>query len=131
MINLEFQSARTLWLIVLPIAALAVVWWTYRRTYPPVGGCYRWLLLLLRSAAVVLLGLLIFEPLLGLSRERTRPARVAVLIDRSASMLLPADAAKGGAGEDPSGKSRLERAREILETQERGSRVDLFSFGSR
>ncbi|MFC1614160.1 hypothetical protein ACFL5K_02565 [Gemmatimonadota bacterium] len=95
-LGVEFQAVRPLWLLLLPGAALLVVWWTYRKTYPPVGTGYRLLLLALRMAVVVLAGMLLFEPVVSLTRFRSRPERIAVLADRSASMLLPASRDGGG-----------------------------------
>jgi len=124
-LSLEFQGARTWLLLGLPVIALMVVWWTYHRTYPPVERWYRWLLLTLRSAVVVLVGLLVFEPVLKVSRHLVRPERVAVLLDRSASMLLPADG-RGGDGSP----SRLDRMRELVHGAQGENRLSLFSFGA-
>jgi len=126
-LSVEFQAVRPLWLILLPAAALLVVWWTYRRTYPPVGGGYRLLLLGLRVAVVALAGLLLFEPVVSLTRQRSRPERIALLVDRSASMMLPAD----GQGE---GMDRREAALQVIarltgDTPGTGREKKLFAFG--
>ncbi|MBN2288380.1 MAG: VWA domain-containing protein [Candidatus Glassbacteria bacterium] len=126
-ISLEFQAVRTLWLVLLPAAALVVAWWTYRRTFPPLSAGYRLLLLGLRIAVVALTGMLLFEPVVSLTRSRSRPERVAVLVDRSASMLLPAEG--GGVGGD-----RREAALEIADglisgLPSAGQEPALFAFG--
>jgi len=125
--GVEFQGVRPLWLILLPVAALLIVWWTYRRTYPTVGTWYRLLLLGLRIAVVGLAGMLLFEPVLSMTRLKSRPERIAVLVDRSASMLLPA-----AAGESD-GTDRGETALRIVARSIEGSpgerEKDLFAFG--
>lgn len=124
-LTLNFMGGRPAWLVILPVAVLAVVWWTYRSTYPPVSRPYRLLLILLRVAAVVLLGVFIFEPALLATRRVERKERVALVLDHSASMLLPATAA-GGEG----APSRLERALEAARETGRKGDVALFAFGA-
>ncbi len=126
-LGIEFQAARPLWLIALPAAALLVVWWTYRRTYPPVGTGYRLLLTALRLAVVALAGMLLFEPVVTLKTLKSRAERVALLVDRSASMLLP-EAADGGLGTDRREAARKVVARLRGDSAAGGAR-DLFVFG--
>lgn len=69
-------------------AALGLSYFTYRRTVPPVADAVRYLLMGLRALALILVLLLLFEPILSLTRtEKVKPV-VAVLIDDSASMGL-------------------------------------------
>ena len=122
--SLDFLSSRTLWLAILPLAALLLVWWTYRRTYPPVGRSYHLILVLLRVAVVAVVGLLIFEPVLRVRRIRERPERVALLVDRSASMLLPSTG-RGGA----QAPSRLALAQRLISESAVSTGIKIFTFG--
>lgn len=106
------------------LITLTVVWWTYRRTYPPVAGWYRILLLILRTLTVLAAGLLVFEPLITVSHNRVRQERLAVLVDLSASMLLPSGAQGGD-----SSLSRLDRGREIVEEAAVKDSFPIFGFG--
>ncbi len=126
---LDLEAARGGWLrlivAVALFAALAVTWWSYRRTWPPLPLWYRLLLGSLRALVVLAIGFLIFEPLVTLHRTHQRAERVAVLVDRSASMWLPSSAGGG-----PDSLSRLEAAlagwRSVEETQ---ADFEYFSFG--
>jgi hypothetical protein len=122
-LHLTFQASRTVWLIGLAVLAAAVTLWTYRKTWPPVGRGYHALLIVLRLLALGLAAVLIFEPVLDFTIRRVRGARVAVLVDRSASMLLPATAA-GGEG----APSRLEEAVRMLRETASDS-LAVFGFG--
>ena len=75
------------WLVALALAALiALAALAYWRTNPPVSGWLRFLLYFLRLAAVSALCVALFEPVLSFDRQSERSPRLAVLIDRSASM---------------------------------------------
>ncbi|MEA2062894.1 MAG: vWA domain-containing protein, partial [Gemmatimonadota bacterium] len=128
-LSVSFQAARPLWLALLPLAVLIIAWWTYRRTYPPVNRWYRWLLVILRLAVVALVGLLLFDPALTLKTERSRPERVAVLVDRSASMLLPATREGTGVDSLDRGKAALRFIKSTIERQGGSSRISYFTFG--
>jgi len=123
--SLDFLSSRTLWLALLPLAALLVVLWTYRRTYPPLGRSYHLILVVLRVAVVIVLGLLIFEPVLQVARTVKRSERVALLVDRSASMLLPAGSAGGAQA-----PSRLDLARRLIDQSAADPGIEEFYFGA-
>jgi len=123
--SLDFLFSRPLWLAVLPLTALLVIWWTYRRTYPPVGRAYHLILVVLRVAVVAVLGLLIFEPVLHLTRIRERPERVAILVDRSASMLLPWSGSGGAQA-----ASRLDLTRRLIGESAVSAGIKVFSFGA-
>ncbi len=122
-IVLSFQRF-TMWpVVILASVVLLVVWWTYRRTSPPLPTGYKILLATLRSLVVVLLGMLALEPLLALGSGRSRPERVALLVDRSASMLLPQTGSPGG-------PDRLEAARALVEQWISGRDVAaIYTFG--
>ncbi len=124
---IDFQRLAMWPVVLLAAAVLLVVWWTYRRTTPPLPLGYKILLCGIRSLVVVLIGLLVLEPLLALGGERSRDERVALLVDRSASMLLPHD------GSDE-GLSRLEMATEMVEQLAAGQdtsaeKIKIFAFG--
>ncbi len=122
-IVLNFQRFSMWPVAVLASVVLLVVWWTYRRTRPPLPTGYKILLVTLRSLVVVLLGMLALEPLLSLGSGRSRPERVALLVDRSVSMLLP----QAGS---PGGPSRLETARSLVGQWRSGRDVAaIYTFG--
>lgn len=123
-IELTFQANIKSILAILPLLVILLGWLLYRRTYPPVSESYRYLLLTLRLLALALVGLLLFDPVLRLTRPLEKQMRTALLIDNSASMLLPETAA--GAG------SRLERAAQIRNNLlAGGTDFELFTFGDR
>ncbi|QDU56061.1 hypothetical protein [Aeoliella mucimassa] len=80
-------------LVALVIALMGFVWWMYRREARTVSLPKAMLLATLRSVAIV--GLVVF--FLGLERRSStqvvEPSRLAVLVDTSLSMDLPADEA--------------------------------------
>jgi hypothetical protein len=74
------------WLYALfAVVATAAAILTYRGTVPPVSGPPRVLLVTLRSAALALLLLTLFEPLATFIASNEQQPRVAVLVDRSRS----------------------------------------------
>ncbi len=75
-------------LLILLLAAAAFSYFVYRRTTPPVSNRLRFLLMTLRALSAMLLVLLLFEPILSLTRKKADKPVVAVLIDQSASMGL-------------------------------------------
>lgn len=91
-------------------------------------------LLLLRLAAVAVVLLLLLDPVLSFVDERTRPARIAVLVDGSLSMSFPfPDPADSAAAPPPSRADRLrasladgELAKHLAE---RGA-LDVYRFGA-
>ena len=121
-LNLLFQRPAMWPVALLILAVVLVVWWTYRRTYPPLPGGYRLLLAGIRTVVVILTGVLVFEPLLVSGGERSRAERVALLVDRSASMLLPVSSLPGDT------TSRLAAAQAILGDSQ-DSIIKRYSFG--
>lgn len=79
-------SASAWWYVLLAALAVAGAYLVYRYTLPPVSTARKAALWVLRSAALALLLLLLFEPVLSILRSLTRPPVVALLVDRSASM---------------------------------------------
>jgi len=82
-----------LWLAVLSVAFLTLGVWAYRIAVPPLPRWARRLLPALRVAALLLLAWLLGQPVL--ERAVGGRTRVVVLLDRSASMALPAGPGEG------------------------------------
>ena len=70
------------------LAAVVLSCFVYRKTVPPVSRGVRYLLMFIRAMVVILVILLLFEPILSLTRKRQEKPVVAVLVDNSASMGL-------------------------------------------
>ena len=86
-INLTLSGSPLL----LILSLLAVVGFTlfiYRRTNPPIPERLRCLLIALRTSALMVLVLILFQPLLSLTLRRQEKPVIGVLIDDSASMSL-------------------------------------------
>ncbi|MBI5059269.1 VWA domain-containing protein [candidate division KSB1 bacterium] len=89
--NFRLTFGSSVWFyVLLAIAAVALAVVVYRYTLPPVAAVRRTVLWLLRSLALILILLMLFEPVLSFFRsERQRPT-VALLVDKSASMDVSA-----------------------------------------
>ena len=95
-------SLQELWpLALLPLAAGAA-FLGYRRTTPPLSRAARLPLVGLRALSAMLLVLVLASPVLVRSRPVAQEARVAVLVDESASM---------SSADTPGGPTRYVRAR--------------------
>ncbi|UCH82581.1 MAG: hypothetical protein JSW50_08825 [Candidatus Latescibacterota bacterium] len=81
---------------VIALALVLVGYAAYRRTMPPVTGRLRMILTGLRITAFVLLAALLMDPRFVRRADIEIPAEVVALIDRSASMALPAYASATG-----------------------------------
>lgn len=110
----EFARAASLegwWVWAILIGALAVLLYAcvrlYRRDTAEVPAVIRWTLIMLRVAAIIALVFFFFDLQRRTQRLVTRPSEVAILVDTSQSMSLPA-------GSVASKQSRAERAAEIL-----------------
>ena len=117
-------NAPWLWLVLLSAAFLVLGAWAYRIAVPPLPRWARRLLPALRVAALLPLAWLLGQPVL----ERAAGGRtgVVVLLDRSASMALPA-----GPGEGPRAAA-AERAVKALEQAWRGrANVTVLPFAAR
>jgi len=87
--ELTLSTTGSVWLLVLLLlGAIGLSYFVYRRTVPPVSTAVRTFLTFLRAGAVMLILLILFEPILGISRRREEKPVVAVLVDDSASMSL-------------------------------------------
>ena len=105
-VSIEFLGGH-LWLtILLGLIFLAASFLYYRRTTPPLGPGMRRLLFALRGLALVMLFLSLTQPILSFSETSRLKKRMAVLLDRSASMNLPV--------RPPDQTSRLQQASELL-----------------
>lgn len=85
-ISIDFLTGSPVlvWLALAAMVGLSV--WLYYRTNPPLPLPVRMLLGALRILAVVALAAALFEPVISYTHSYERPRRVAVLLDRSASM---------------------------------------------
>ncbi|MFQ5677113.1 MAG: hypothetical protein ACE5G1_14565, partial [bacterium] len=75
-------------LILSLLIAIAFSFFVYRNTIPPVPLVWRALLTTLRALSVMIVVLLLFEPILSITRKKREKPVIAVLIDDSASMAL-------------------------------------------
>jgi len=110
----EFARATSLegwWVWALLVGSIALVIYFcarfYRRDVSELSQGVRWTLIGLRLAAIIALVFFFFDLQRRTQRVVTRPSEVAVLIDTSQSMSLPADAMAAG-------QSRSERVVELL-----------------
>jgi hypothetical protein len=97
-----------LWIPILALVLVAVAILAYRRTTPGVAGRLRLVLTALRTAAFLCLILIFLDPRCIRTIEQEEHAVVVTLVDRSASMSLPA-----GAWDDPASRSRFDTALEL------------------
>ena len=88
-VSLQTLAPLTPWLIAAAIVLVVLAFRLYRRSGDPAEPGSNHLLLALRLAAIVLLVVFLLEPVLSLFRERSVPARVALLLDGSLSMSIP------------------------------------------
>ena len=132
----EWNPPRTPlgWGLLLGVGAALLAWtiWLYVRDARRLPRVLRAGLLALRIGVIVCLAVVAFDP-----RERTqttavRPSRVAVLVDTSQSMRLPAEAPGGSAGDLPETRSEAARrtlaSSPLIEELRRRHRVQIFRF---
>ncbi len=91
----QLSLSPAAWVWVLAAALIAVAWFAYWRTTPDLARSTRIQLAVLRAAAFVVLTLLLLDPRAIRRSEHDEPAQVVLLVDRSASMSLPASGAAG------------------------------------
>jgi hypothetical protein len=110
----------------LGLAALLAVW-AYRAPVPPLPRGNRILLGCLRFAALALLLLALFQPVMTVAARSSDRPLLAILLDRSTSMNLPAAAAT-----DTTRRFTVARASlaEIVPALEREFDVRLYGFGT-
>ena len=121
--NLNFLvSPSPLWWLAL-LGALFVGCWAYFRLAAPLSPALRQIFRVLRIAALLLLLLILLEPLLTIAGEHVGRPRLALLVDRSSSMRLPARNTTPGdplAGDEEGPVDRAAEAASILERLEAG-----------
>ncbi len=123
-IGLSFHA----WVAPLAAILVALALFAYWRTSPDVAGRLRAALTSLRIAVFVVLAVLLLDPRAIWRSERQEAPRVVVLVDRSASMSLPAQGWEGG-------ESRFELARDVGEevsraVSARGARTEMLYFSA-
>ena len=84
-ITLDFTASAAI-IVLLLAGSVLLSAFIYRHTVPPVARSLRILLTALRAAALFLLLMFLFEPLLRLVFTTQRPAVLAILMDNSKSM---------------------------------------------
>ena len=100
-------SASPFVVVILMIFCIGLGIWFYRNTNPAVSRGLRLLLTCIRCAALALVLLLVFTPVLRIETHSMRPPAVGLLIDNSSSMRLSDD-----------GIPRSETVRQVLGSQE-------------
>ncbi len=81
-------SGNILILILLVLIGFGLTFYTYTRTNPPIGNKIRSLLIFLRTLALTLLLILLFQPILSRINVTEKEPKIGVLIDNSSSMIL-------------------------------------------
>lgn len=99
---------------------------SYRSTLPVTGGRFRGALFAARVAAFLLLAVALLDPLVSRVARDEGPPVVAVLLDRSRSMSLPA--AEGGATRWETALEALWGDRGLVETLGRRAKVEVLGF---
>ncbi|MCS7236712.1 MAG: hypothetical protein NZ899_00395 [Thermoguttaceae bacterium] len=132
----RLAPASILWIVPPALLLLGVVglltWWENRQAM----SWRLWTLVALRIAALAALVLWFLEPRWRFLREREYPSQVAVLVDSSASMLLPESLPGTISSPDPGpgGISRWEAAIRLLRHSDllaqlaKEHQVDVFTF---
>jgi len=107
LLEISLARGQSLWTM-LAVAAAAILLTSvfYRRAYGQLPPLQWRLLLLLRSVAVVLVVLLLFEPTMRYYRDLRQKPGVVFLLDRSASMSI---------SDDPTGVTRFNLARQQVQ----------------
>lgn len=104
-------------LVLSVLAGLALAYWSYRRTVPPIPKSKKVFLVTLRTIALAILLFVLFEPVITIISGSEEPPRVAVLFDNSVS-----------AGTDDARGNRSETYMKALENADLGSMDDDESF---
>ena len=104
MLNFTLQQGHSVttlvWVTAVAVALVTLFYWRAFRTLKP----HQWQILLgLRILAIAAIVLLLFRPVLSYYKEQSERRAVVFLVDTSSSMSI---------ADDPSGKSRIEQARE-------------------
>jgi len=120
--------ARDVWLWALALVpALCLAFWAYYRILAPLSAPARVVLWVLRGLAFALVIFALWQPTLSYRIPDTGKPRLAMLVDRSGSMSLPAsDAAFADRGEE----ARV-RAHEVADELGNDYALEWFDFGDR
>lgn len=84
--NLDFSGNIFLLILTILISVLLAIY-SYSKTIPPISSLKKYSLIILRSLALSILLFIIFEPILTKITGKEIPPKVAVLIDKSKSMI--------------------------------------------
>lgn len=87
MVHITLQG-KLLLLFAITVVFLIFVYFFYKYTVPNISKSKKLVLSLLRSIAIILIILLLFEPILSFIRTITEKPKVGVLIDNSKSILV-------------------------------------------
>lgn len=118
--------APHLWFwVLLLVPALAVAFWAYYRVLAPLERPARWILWILRGLAFALVLFALWQPVLTAVTHDTGRPGLAVLVDRSASMSLPAGGTIPGATRAVAADETVRRLRSRLESR---YRLDWYDF---
>jgi hypothetical protein len=76
------------WYALLAIAAAGLGLFSYRTSYPPIKTVWRAFLAVIRTIAIIILGIILLEPLINMFSTSTVQPKLAVLFDNSKSMEI-------------------------------------------
>jgi hypothetical protein len=94
--SLRFSSVYPIWVIIASIILAAVFsFWAYRRTIPPVKTWLRYFLMFLRWSSLSLVFIFLSQFAVTHYKTYSEPAKILVLVDKSASMNLAKDGLEG------------------------------------
>jgi hypothetical protein len=121
--DLRLSLSQSPWFYLLfALLGIGAAYVVYRYTLPPVPKFRKTVLWTLRAAALALLILLLFEPVLNFIRHLSKPPVVALLVDRSASMAIQ------GSKEDREASLRSFLAGNALRDLARRSNLRVYAF---
>ena len=85
---MEFQilTDHWFWYVFLTIAAVGIGLFSYRISYPPVSKIWKAFLAIIRTLAIIILGIILLEPIINMFSTSTVQPKLAVLFDNSKSM---------------------------------------------
>jgi hypothetical protein len=122
-LSLALQTNPVLFGILALIIA-AVSYLMYRVTIPPIPGLLKTVLIFLRTAGLIAVLMIFFEPVLTVVTHSETPPRVALLVDNSRSMALV-----DGAGDRAEIVDRLLR-NEVFDRLERQNKLTTIGFAN-
>jgi hypothetical protein len=127
-LTVRFLASHLWFWVLLLVPALAVAFWAYYRILAPLQRPARLVLWGLRAGAFALVLLALWQPILtAQTREGGKPV-LAVLLDRSASMRLPAGGPDGARTRDA---ELVEVRRRLTQSLAGRFRLDEFAFNER